>query len=532
MRVVVEEMNLQRLRGWALVDVDLKERVRIFGRVGDRLVVSATADQFRSDLLDNGIGDGCYGFEIQMPSDVISILIERNHALEITGTSTQGHEQSAEFPFGKPSISELISNKSREFQAAILFGESYFLDNFAGDMTKPRRLENQTKRLFYSIRTCSFGDYLWWEDNSIGGKRTAARLFAGLDDISRRLIAEGSMSIVFDMSSEGPPASYYGEWLELLHDELERQSINADSCVLVNQNRAFEYDYRQWCRSKNIAFRMHVLNYDYYVSKLALLLNEASLDCTAPLPTETMWRHYMCLNFTPRRDRIAFVSWLIGSGLARKGYVSFAGFQNKKADGREFEIPRWYPDKPAAETGMRELRLEAPLILDLAEHKDSVVPEFDIGPPQAIAGSFFTIVTESDFSPGDIIRVTEKIIKPLAYGHPLIVVGNPDSLRIVRDLGFKTFSPWIDETYDGVDDRAIRMQMVQKEVRRLCEMTFADMIALRARLEETVHFNFEHARRGLAKLYQEHINIALLDDLARARPINRALCAYFESEIL
>jgi hypothetical protein len=43
---------------------------------------------------------------------------------------------------------------------------------------------------------------------------------------------------------------------------------------------------------------------------------------------------------------------------------------------------------------------------------------------------------------------TEKVYKSLMLGHPFIVYGGPNYLSKLHKMGFKTFSDWIDESYD------------------------------------------------------------------------------------
>lgn len=42
--------------------------------------------------------------------------------------------------------------------------------------------------------------------------------------------------------------------------------------------------------------------------------------------------------------------------------------------------------------------------------------------------------------------------------HPFIVYGSPFTLKSLRELGFKTFSPFIDESYDETISPFRRMQ--------------------------------------------------------------------------
>lgn len=49
------------------------------------------------------------------------------------------------------------------------------------------------------------------------------------------------------------------------------------------------------------------------------------------------------------------------------------------------------------------------------------------------------------------IFITEKIFKPIIARRPFIVAANANYLRGLKELGFKTFGHWWDESYDSID---------------------------------------------------------------------------------
>jgi hypothetical protein len=61
-------------------------------------------------------------------------------------------------------------------------------------------------------------------------------------------------------------------------------------------------------------------------------------------------------------------------------------------------------------------------------------------------------------------EVSEKIYKPMAYSHPLIVYGSEGTLRYLKRNGFETFSNLWDESYDNITSDKERFQAVSKTV--------------------------------------------------------------------
>lgn len=64
---------------------------------------------------------------------------------------------------------------------------------------------------------------------------------------------------------------------------------------------------------------------------------------------------------------------------------------------------------------------------------------------------------------------SEKTWKPMGYKMPFIIMGTPYNLQSLREYGFKTFDPWIDETYDTIEDDYLRLDAITKELQRLTD---------------------------------------------------------------
>lgn len=73
------------------------------------------------------------------------------------------------------------------------------------------------------------------------------------------------------------------------------------------------------------------------------------------------------------------------------------------------------------------------------------------------ADTYLSVVTETTFN---VTQISEKIAKPLRYRHPFIVISGPGYLKALRDMGFKTFGKYFDESYDEELDDVIRMQKI------------------------------------------------------------------------
>lgn len=92
----------------------------------------------------------------------------------------------------------------------------------------------------------------------------------------------------------------------------------------------------------------------------------------------------------------------------------------------------------------------------------------------------FTVVVETDIDlPG--VFLTEKTFKPIMYGHPFIIYGQPGSLELLKSLGFKTFNNIFDESYDTITDTNERRQKIVEQIQKMPT----------AHCKEIVQHNFE-----------------------------------------
>ena len=88
--------------------------------------------------------------------------------------------------------------------------------------------------------------------------------------------------------------------------------------------------------------------------------------------------------------------------------------------------------------------------------------------------SYINITSETNFFDAGVY-FSEKTWKPILNLQPFISVNYHNSLEHLKKLGFKTFSPFIDESYDSTKDPAERMAKIYKEIKRLNEIPIKEI---------------------------------------------------------
>ena len=80
--------------------------------------------------------------------------------------------------------------------------------------------------------------------------------------------------------------------------------------------------------------------------------------------------------------------------------------------------------------------------------------------------SSLNIVNETYAIEHDRRFITEKTWKPILYMQPFVIIGTPGILEYLRSLGFATFSNWIDESYDTIDNPQVRLLFAIRSARK------------------------------------------------------------------
>jgi hypothetical protein len=114
--------------------------------------------------------------------------------------------------------------------------------------------------------------------------------------------------------------------------------------------------------------------------------------------------------------------------------------------------------------------------------------------------SYFYVCTET-YVHGEYKMLTEKVFKPIANFQPFVFLAYPGALQLLRDLGFRTFSPFIDESYDTEPNEIIRIQKIYAEITRLCNMSKEEIHAWYWSMEDILIHN--HNR--VLELYNDDI---------------------------
>ena len=71
--------------------------------------------------------------------------------------------------------------------------------------------------------------------------------------------------------------------------------------------------------------------------------------------------------------------------------------------------------------------------------------------PEHYENSYVNLILETlyDADQSDGAFITEKTFKPIRHGQPFVIFGTPGSIKLLKDLGYRTFDNIIDNSYDS-----------------------------------------------------------------------------------
>ena len=138
---------------------------------------------------------------------------------------------------------------------------------------------------------------------------------------------------------------------------------------------------------------------------------------------------------------------------------------------------------------------EAELPRLFAGESEQLMHSYQLGNFAEAQDSLIYVPTETVYF-GSRQHLTEKTFKAIALEMPFVLVAPAHSLKYLREYGFETFSPFIDESYDDIEDPVLRIEAVTQILLDLQARSAAAKIDLWQSLLPRVEHNYRHFYRG------------------------------------
>lgn len=311
-------------------------------------------------------------------------------------------------------------------------------------------------------------------------------LLSGVSREALQAQREGRCLFLIDQMWEGfcpVNANIFGR----MQEDFLKHNLNLDNILYITSNMRIEELHAAWKASNqhshNSERSFKVMSLEYFGDQAqARFVPDKNLHLVYN-PYRPIEKDYVCFNRRTHSHRTLLVSELVNRDLIRNGYVSYPPKETFPIRTTEYE----YPGYPNVAQKFQDLLKHIPFIVDKEEFIENHAPDVTHWPYDK---SWFTVITETLYSSKQkTVFFSEKIYKPIAFLHPFIIVTQPYALRKLRELGYKTFSPFINEIYDEIEGDNDRMWAIAEEMTRLCKLTEEEKRNIIKDVQPMVEFN-------------------------------------------
>ena len=168
---------------------------------------------------------------------------------------------------------------------------------------------------------------------------------------------------------------------------------------------------------------------------------------------------------TTKPFRVQLLLWLMKTGIIDDSYVSIL-IKNQYFDRNQlrsdkdelYDLIAWF--NQFEKKGFNILDWDYP------NHQNDVFSSLKYTTKSHYADTLFNIITETTCDTNSL-NLTEKSFKGIANCHPYLVIGDVNTHKHIKDLGFELYEDLIDYSFDSIDDSEIRLNSALKEVKRI-----------------------------------------------------------------
>ena len=142
---------------------------------------------------------------------------------------------------------------------------------------------------------------------------------------------------------------------------------------------------------------------------------------------------------------------------------------------------------------------KVPFDIDKTDKSNSGDPGYGVGqfnadlPFQPIhyKNSFISVVMAAFPFEDNACHLHSSTFNPMYSGHPMVQFGPYQSLKEMRERGFKTFGKWWDESYDDEPDGWKRFQKVMDVTLELSKISSKELLEIYIDMKEVLQHNVD-----------------------------------------
>jgi hypothetical protein len=216
-------------------------------------------------------------------------------------------------------------------------------------------------------------------------------------------------------------------------DQLEKNNIKEEDVVWLTCDKYMRQDPR---------IKAKFIHFDFFLEQQKILKNKF-----LPL-TDIKHRYLSMAQGVARHHRYAMTYQLYKNNLLAHGAVSCSAYENFHYNTRPGTTDEYISKLENFEqTVFDSFKQSLPRIID----NQTNLHQAGNDESHLFENVFVNVVNETH-QPDDIVFITEKTYRSINYCRPFVINGDSGSLQYLKEMGFKTFDKFWDESYDTDDD--------------------------------------------------------------------------------
>lgn len=278
--------------------------------------------------------------------------------------------------------------------------------------------------------------------------------------------------LLLDQSVEGYSAKWLWDWF---HKKCVQYNISPKCIIYVTGDQKSTEDYHQWCLSNQILEEKLLVIPStvlfHYVKRHVDKHNiNITFDEILAIKTNSPPKYlFDCFMLRPRPHRILNYLHLLNSKLITFGNI---GMQNifewnelsyfcSPENLNKFKLPVDIIDRMQGTSTMSKIEhTNHQNNLKYSDYAERILTSM-------YENSWVTQVVETTFFDHESLFISEKSIKPMTYMQPFVTLGSKGTLNYLKKLGFQTFHPIIDESYDEEENEGERLAKIMVELTKI-----------------------------------------------------------------
>jgi len=118
----------------------------------------------------------------------------------------------------------------------------------------------------------------------------------------------------------------------------------------------------------------------------------------------------------------------------------------------------------------------------------------------AVVNSFLSLVTETSYY-YPMPNIGEKTLKPIVAHRPFIMIAPAGTIALLKNLKFKTFDQWWDESYDLIIDNHKRLEAIYDIVETILKKDNQELVQMLNEMQPVLEHNYKNLRHLRTNMY-------------------------------